>query len=183
MTHTIILSSLCIKPSVKILKNFNFGTEFFKITTKKKFVMIVYFIVYCVNIMSHLQPLWALLICSSDACSAALRSRKEQRRYKVRQRKSHFSQCLISQETGSSCLPFSETADICYELNFQDTRCLSVIEKKRIAGNCEKSIYWFDIFRDFFFLMSFHKLKLKLEVNTLCDLWKDFVKWMSLICT
>lgn len=97
---------------------------------QKKFVMIVYFIVYCVNIMSHLQPLWALLICSSDACSAALRSRKEQRRYKVRQRKSHFSQCLISQETGSSCLPFSETAHICYELNFQDTRCLSVIEKK-----------------------------------------------------
>lgn len=30
-----ILSSLCIKPSVKILKNYNFGTEFFKITTKK----------------------------------------------------------------------------------------------------------------------------------------------------
>lgn len=129
VAHTIVLSSLCIKPSVKILKNYNFGTEFFKITTKK-FVMIVYFIVYCVNIMPHLQPLWALLICSSDACSAALHSRKEQRRYKVRQRKSHFSQCLISQETGSSCLPFSETARICYELNFQDTRCLSVIEKR-----------------------------------------------------
>lgn len=35
VAHTIILSSLCIKPSVKILKNYNFGTEFFKITTKK----------------------------------------------------------------------------------------------------------------------------------------------------
>lgn len=47
VAHTIVLSSLCIKSSVKILKNYHFGTEFFKITTKKVCNDCVFYCVLC----------------------------------------------------------------------------------------------------------------------------------------
>lgn len=76
------------------------------------------------------KPILSSLLRNSPAFHSSTRLRLK--------RKSHFSQWLISLETGSPGLPVSKTARGADALNVRVSRCFSAI--RRITGNSRRSV-------------------------------------------